>query len=74
MKRNNFLWIRNYMIILNDKIPKKLFKNYMIIFTDSDWIRRDMKCLSVFSPNTGKYGPENFQIRTLLTEWQTDTR
>ena len=28
------------------------------IFPHSDWIRREMKYLSVFSPNTGKYGPE----------------
>ena len=28
------------------------------IFPHSDWIRRDMKYLSVFSPNAGKYRPE----------------
>ena len=28
------------------------------VFTHSDWIRRDMKYLSVFSPNAGKYRPE----------------
>ena len=28
------------------------------IFPHSDCIRRDTKYLSVFSPNTGKYGPE----------------
>ena len=28
------------------------------IFPHSDWIRRDAKYLSVFSPNAGKYGPE----------------
>ena len=25
--------------------------------------------LSVFSPNTGKYGPEKLRIRTLFTQW-----
>ena len=29
------------------------------IFSHSDWIWRDTKYLSVFSPNAGKYGPEN---------------
>ena len=28
------------------------------IFQYSNWIRRDTPYLSVFSPNTGKYGPE----------------
>ena len=28
------------------------------IFPHSDWIWRDTKYLSVFSPNAGKYGPE----------------
>ena len=28
------------------------------IFSHSDGIRKDMKYLSVFSPNAGKYGPE----------------
>ena len=28
------------------------------IFLYSDWIRRDTPYLSVFSPNTGKNGPE----------------
>ena len=26
--------------------------------------------LSVFSPNAGKYGPENLQIRTLFAQWK----
>ena len=28
------------------------------IFPHSDWIRRDTKYVSVFSPNAGKYGPD----------------
>ena len=30
----------------------------VLIFPHSDWIRRDTRYLSVFSPNAGKYGPE----------------
>ena len=29
------------------------------IFPNLDWIRKDTKYLSVFSPIAGKYGPEN---------------
>ena len=44
------------------------------IFPHSDWIRRDTKYLSVFSPNVGKYGPEKLQlqIRTLSTQCWSD--
>ena len=54
----------------NCHIPKKATKGSMrekcqntefflaYIFPHSDWIRRDTEHLSVFSPNTGKYGPE----------------
>ena len=54
----------------NCHIPKKATKGSMRekcqntefflahIFPHSDWIRRDTEHLSVFSPNTGKYGPE----------------
>ena len=31
-------------------------------FLHSDWIRRDTEYLSVFSPNAGKYGPENNSV------------
>ena len=34
-----------------------------------DWIQRDTMYLSVFSPNTGKYGPEKLWIRALFTQW-----
>ena len=30
----------------------------VLIFPHLDWIRRDTRYLSVFSPNAGKYGPE----------------
>ena len=38
------------------------------IFPHLDWIRRDTSYISVFTPNTGKYGPENLRIRTLFTK------
>ena len=42
---------------LQEKCPNtELF--LVRIFLYSDWIRRDTPCLSVFSPNTGKYGTE----------------
>ena len=41
------------------------------IFLCSDWIRRDMEYLSLFSPNAGKCCPEELWIRTLFTQWIT---
>ena len=38
------------------------------IFLYSDWIRRDKENLSVFSPNTGKYGSKWRRIWTLFTQ------
>ena len=38
------------------------------IFPHSDWMRRDASYLSVFSETAGKYGPEEFRIRTLFTQ------
>ena len=35
------------------------------ILSHSDWIRKDARYLSVFSPNAGKYEPERLQIQTL---------
>ena len=37
------------------------------IFPHSNRIRRDTPYSSVFSPDEGKYGPEKFRIRTLLS-------
>ena len=34
----------------------------------TDWIRRDTEYLSVFSPNAGKYGPEQLRIGTLFKQ------
>ena len=36
------------------------------VFLHSDWIRRVILYLFVFSPNKGKYGPEKLQLRTFL--------
>ena len=38
------------------------------IFPYSNWIRKDMEYLSVFSLNVGKYGPEKLRIWTLFTQ------
>ena len=47
-----------------------VFRVFLVrIFLDSDWIRRDAEYFSIFSPNTGKYGPKKLQIRTLFTRW-----
>ena len=39
------------------------------ILPHSELIRRDTLYLSVFNPNTWKYGPEKLEIRTLFTKW-----
>ena len=41
------------------------------IFPNSDWVRRDISYVSVFSPNAGKFGPEQLQIRTLFAQQNT---
>ena len=44
-----------------------VFEVFLVcIFPHPDWIRRDTPCLSVFTPNAGKYGSEKLQIRTLF--------
>ena len=60
----NFNKISNLLLLncaikkaLREKCPNKEF--FLVrIFLHSDWIRRDTEYISVFSPNTGKYGPE----------------
>ena len=39
-------------------------------FPYSDWILRDTEHLSVFSPNTGKFGTEKIRTRALFTQCQ----
>ena len=49
--------------ILREKCPNT--ESFLVrIFPHSDCIRRDTKYLSVFSPNTGKYGP----VKTLYLD------
>ena len=43
--------------------------SFVGIFPHLDWIQRDTKYLSIFSPNAGRYKPENLWIRTLFTQW-----
>ena len=40
------------------------------IFPHLEWIHRDTKYLSVFSPNAEKYGVKWLRIRTLFTQWE----
>ena len=54
---------------LREKCPNTEFV-LVRIFPYSDWIRRDVEYLSVFSPNTGKYGPKKLRICTLFTQWK----
>ena len=42
------------------------------IFPHSDWMLRHTPHFPVFSPNTGKHGPETLRIRTLFTQCITD--
>ena len=50
-------WISLSLLPRNEEYPnKKLF--LVLIFLQSDWIRRANPYLSVFSPNTGKCGLE----------------
>ena len=38
------------------------------VFPHLDWIRRGSECLSVLSPNAGKYGLEKLQIWTIFMQ------
>ena len=47
-----------------------VFRVFLVrIFPHSGWIRKDTEYLSVFSPNSGKCGPEKLRIRTFFTQW-----
>ena len=53
---------------LREKCPNMEF--FLVrVFRHSDWIRRDTKYLSVFSPNAGKYGPEKTPYLDTFTQW-----
>ena len=46
-----------YTFTLREKCPNTEF--FLVrILSHSDWIRRNTEYLSVFNPNTEKYGPE----------------
>ena len=52
-----WLWLPIYKCSLCEKCPNtELF--LVRIFPHSEWIWRDTSYLSVFSPNSGKHGPE----------------
>ena len=53
-----------------------VFRVFLVrIIPHSDWTRRQTErervrqYLSVFSPNSGKYGPEKLRMRTLFKQW-----
>ena len=72
--KNQEYWSEmGYMIILiktleNTARKLSIFGVFLVrIFPHLDRIQRDTENLSVFSPNAGKYGPNQIRIRTLLT-------
>ena len=52
------VFLRTLSDTLREKSPKTEFF-LVCIFPQLDRIQRDTECLFVFSPNAGKYGPEN---------------
>ena len=55
------VWEENSRCLSNYSLREKCLNTELYlarIFLHSDWIQRDTPYLSVFSPNTGKYGPE----------------
>ena len=62
----DLIWKEN-----ESKLPLRemsVFRVFLVrIFPHSDWIRRDTEYIFVFSPNAGKYGPEQRPIRKLFT-------
>ena len=71
--RNNLVNVfTNQMILYFQNVIRKTY-TYIpsrLLETPSSLhpLQRDTEYLSVFSPNSGKYGPEKIQIRTLLTQ------
>ena len=46
-----------------------VFEVFLVrIYSHLEWIWRDRKYLSAFSPNAGKQGPEKLRIRTVFTQ------
>ena len=65
-----FFFLKKKKFISNTAWKVSVFGIFLVrIFPHLDWIRRDAVYLPVFSPNAGKYGPEELQIRILFTQW-----
>ena len=66
--RRKRFWVRNLSV--RHSVERVRIRSYgphfSLIFPHSDWIRRDIPYLSVFSRNVGKHGPEKLRIRTPL--------
>ena len=69
MKRDKSENLITTSIVIITGWKVSVFEVFLVCnFSHSDWIRRDTPYLSIFSPNTGKYGPEKLRIRTLFTQ------
>ena len=67
--KNHFINYSTYVVTwLSLTAWKVSIFRVMTIFSHSDWTRRDTPYLSVFSPNAGKYGPEQLRIQALFTQ------
>ena len=82
----SFIHVNNYKTQLNNNFNSSS-NNFKIIihcvkivrirsyscphFPHLNWIRRDTPYHSIFSPNTGYYGPDQLRIRTIFTQWLT---
>ena len=63
-----FIYFMSYVILsLREKCLSLEF--FLSLFSsDLNWMRRSTLWISLFSLHEGKYGPENFRIRTLFTQ------
>ena len=61
------LWITGFTHSLQNCIPEIIFSEYTLFRN----IERRNTYLSLFSPNAGKYWPEQLRIRTLFTQWES---
>ena len=58
---------RNGLTSVAQKVS--VFRVFLVrVFPHSGWIQRDTEYFSIFSPNTGKHGPEKLRIRTFFTQ------
>ena len=63
-------WIVALLVKVTTTQKVSVFGVFLVsIFPHWDWIRRNTKYPFVFSPKTGKYGPEKLWIRTLFMQW-----